>query len=85
MTKTPIYKREVVHYPYRHWIEYYTDKTLADMAYDAADASIGLYVHQKDTVYVSDVDTYFYGRLSFANDYNNSADEIRRKVAEIDV
>lgn len=77
---TTIYKREIVHHPYRSWTEYYTDKALADKAYEAADPSIGLYVHESNPVRINNVSLYFYWRLPYDSDYNNSPEEIRRKA-----
>lgn len=77
---TKIYKREIVHHPFRRCIEYYTDKTLADKAYEATDPSIGLYVHDVGGTETVDVDMYFYSHLKHVEDYNNSPDVIRRKA-----
>ena len=82
MSKTKIYKREIVQHPFRRWIEYYTDKTLADKAYEATDSSIGLYVHDAGVTETVDVNMYFYSHLAHADDYNNDPDVIRRKVVE---
>ena len=80
MTKTKIYKREIVHHPFRRWIEYYTDKTLADKAYEATDSSIGLYVHDAGVIEIADADLYFYSHLEQTDDYNNNPDVVRRKA-----
>ena len=75
-----IYKREIVHYPYRSWTEYYTNKELADKAYEAADASKELYVHDAGTAETDDLELYLYDRISNDHDYNNSPEQIRLKV-----
>lgn len=80
MTKTKVYKCEIVHHPFRRWIEYYTDKILADEAYEAIDFSIGLYVHDAGVIDTVDVDMYFYSHLEHADDYNNGPNVIRRKA-----
>lgn len=82
MTKTKIYKREIVHHPFRRWIEYYTDKTLADKAYETTDPSMGLYVHDAGVTETVDVDMYLYSHLEHADDYNNDPDVIRGKAVE---
>lgn len=75
-----IYKIEVVHYPFRSWIEYYTDKELAAKAHDAADGSRELYIHDAGTSETNDLELYLYGRISTARDYNNTPESIRAKV-----
>ena len=80
MSAIKIYKREIVHHPFKRWIEYYTDKTLADKAYEATDSSIGLYVHDAGVTETVDVNMYLYSHLEHADDYNNDPDVIRRKA-----
>ena len=75
-----IYKIEVVLYPYRSWIEYYTDKELADKAHEAADASQELYIHDAGTSKTNDLELYLYDKISFAHDYNNTPQQIRAKA-----
>lgn len=75
-----IYKREIVHYPYRSWTEYYTNKELADKAYEVADASKELYVHDAGTTETDDLELYFYSRISNEHDCNNSPEQIRSKI-----
>lgn len=71
-----------MHHPFKRWIEYYTDKTLADKAYEATDPSIGLYVHDVGVTETVDVNMYLYSHLEHADDYNNDPNVIRRKVVE---
>lgn len=80
MSRIKIYKREIVHYPYNTWTEYYTNKELADKAFEAADPSIGLYVNDDEVTETRDVDLYFYRHISCIDDYNNSPDIIRKKA-----
>ena len=83
MLKTKIYKREIVHHPFRRWIEYYTDKTFADKAFEATDSSIGLYVHDAGVIETVDADMYLHSHLKHADDYNNDPDVIRRKAVGV--
>ncbi len=75
-----IYKREIVHYPFRSWVEYYTSKELADKAYEATDASNELYVNDAGVTETEDLELYLYDRISDSHDYNNSPKQIRLKV-----
>ena len=75
-----IYKRDVVHFPFRSWTEYYTDKDLAEKAFDATDASNDFYVTDGGTSETDDIALYLYGRISNCNDYNNTAEQIRAKA-----
>lgn len=77
--KTTVYKREVVNYPFNSRIEYYTDKELADKAYEAADASNEIYIHDRGKTETTDLELYLYGHISTADDYNNSPEKIREK------
>lgn len=75
-----IYKREIVHYPFTSWTEYYTDEELANKAYEAADASMELYVHDAGTEETDNLEVYLYDRIAYHNDYNNSPEQIRSKI-----
>ena len=75
-----VYKREVVHYPFCSWMEYYTSKELADKAYNATDASNELYVSDGGTSETEDLEIYLYDRISNSHDYNNSPEQIRAKI-----
>ena len=75
-----VYKREIVHHPYRSWTEYYTSKELADKAYEATDTSIGLYVHDAGEAIIDNLELYLYDKIADGHDYNNSPEQIRSKI-----
>ena len=77
--KTIIYKREVVNHPFRSWIEYFTDKELADKAFEARDPAKGIYINDAGKTETTDLELYLYGHVSTADDYNNSPEKIREK------
>ena len=75
-----IYAREIIHYPYRNWIEYFTDEETANKAYEVTDASKDIYVRDAGIRETEDIELFFYGRIANKNDYNNTPEEIRKKL-----
>lgn len=75
-----IYTREIIHFPYRSWIEYFTDEETANKAYEVTDASKDIYVHDAGIRETEDLEIFLYDRIATKNDYNNSPEQIKEKL-----
>lgn len=78
--KTVIYVREVVHYPYRTWDEYFTDKEAAEKIYEARDLSRNLYINDGGTIETTDFETWCYGNLPSKNAYNKTPEQLTHDI-----
>ena len=76
-----VHKREIINYPFCSWIEYFTDKHLADGAFNVANIYHQIYVSDAGTDETDDLELYLMmHHAASCKEYNLTAEQITNKV-----